>query len=96
MLSLNEIKSKLEANKEYFKNKYSVTKIGIFGSYARNEASSNSDIDILVDFGNPIGLEFVTLAEELEKLLMTRVDLVSIHAVQPKLIPYVNKELIYV
>jgi predicted nucleotidyltransferase len=96
MLSLSEIKNKLRENKKYFEDKYSVSKIGIFGSYARNEANADSDIDILVDFDNPIGLEFVTFADELEHLLKTRVDLVSLNAIQPKLIPYVNEELIYV
>ncbi len=96
MLSLSEIKNKLQENKKYFEDKYSVSKMGIFGSYARNEANADSDIDILVDFDNPIGLEFVTFADDLEQLLNTRVDLVSLNAVQPNLIPYVNEELIYV
>lgn len=96
MLTLNEIKNKLSVNKDYFKNKYSIKNLGIFGSYARNEANTDSDIDILVDFEKPIGLEFVILADELEHLLNTKVDLVSINAVQPNMINYVLEELIYV
>jgi uncharacterized protein len=96
MSSLNEIKNILSANKEYFINKYSVKNIGIFGSYARNEANPDSDIDILIDFEKPIGLEFVTLADELENLLNTKVDLVSVNAIQPKMMTYLKEELIYV
>ena len=66
------------------------------GPDARNEAKSNSDLDILVDFNRPIGLDFVLLAEDLEEILKTKVDLVSVNAIQPKIFKYVKEELIYV
>jgi predicted nucleotidyltransferase len=51
--------------------------IGIVGSYARGEETEESDIDILVDFSEPIGWEVVDLKEYLEDLLSHRVDLIS-------------------
>jgi uncharacterized protein len=96
MKSLSELKEILLKNKEYLIQKYFIKEIGIFGSYARNEAKSNSDLDILVDFNRPIGLDFVLLADDLEEILKTKVDLVSVNAIQPKIFKYVKEELIYV
>ena len=50
MLGKNEILNYLQANKNYFESKFKIKKIGIFGSYARNEQTEESDIDILVLF----------------------------------------------
>lgn len=53
-------------------------KIGVFGSYARNEETENSDIDILYEFKNTIGLfKLVRIQLELEKKLNRKIDLVS-------------------
>ena len=49
--------------------RYQVTRIALFGSYARAEQREDSDIDILVDVEPSIGLRFVALANELEELL---------------------------
>lgn len=43
---------------------YGVVKVGYFGSYARNEQREESDIDIIVELGRPIGLEFLDIKEE--------------------------------
>ena len=75
---------------------YNPEMIGVFGSYARKDNSAQSDIDLLVEFEEPIGLEFVTLAEELEKLLGIRVDLVSINAIKPKMRKIIMKDIVYV
>ncbi len=53
-------------------------RIGIFGSVARNEETNDSDIDILIRFGNvPTLLEFVRMERELTHILGRKVDLVS-------------------
>lgn len=52
--------------------RYQVTRISLFGSYARGEQREDSDIDILIDVDPSIGLRFVTLANELEGLLDSR------------------------
>jgi predicted nucleotidyltransferase len=64
---------------EFFAGK-PVKKAYLFGSFARNEAKSNSDIDILVelDYEKLIGMKFFSFEPELEKLLNRKVDLVTI------------------
>jgi len=94
--SLNQILNIISKNKEELKRKYNISRIGIFGSFSRNEATKESDVDILVEFSEPIGLDFVLLAEELELLLGNKVDLVSSKAVKLRLKKYIEEELIYV
>ncbi len=96
MKTLSEIRKELSRYKPTLAKKYNVESLAIFGSYARGTASENSDLDILVRFKKPIGLDFVTLAEELESLLQVKVDLVSANAVKPKMMDHVRENLIYV
>ena len=70
--------------------------MALFGSYARGEQRSDSDVDILVEVDPSIGLEFVTLAQRIEKLLGVDVDLVSSRAVTSKAMEFIKTELIYV
>ena len=69
---------RIETIKRYFE-KRPVLKAYLFGSFARNEADDQSDIDILVDldYSQRIGLQFIQMKIDLEKLLNTKVDLVS-------------------
>lgn len=96
MKTLTELKNNLSRHKPSLMRKYNVETLGIFGSYVRGTASEDSDLDILVQFKKPIGLEFVTLAEELESLLQVKVDLVPVNAIKPKMMNYVKENLIYV
>lgn len=66
----------------------------MFGSWARGEATEQSDIDILVEVDPTIGLRFVDLANELESALGRRVDLVSRRAVKPALWEIIRPDLI--
>ena len=70
--------------------------IALFGSYVRGGQEKDSDVDILVEVDPSIGLEFVTLAEEIEKLLGLPVDLVSRRAVSPRYWKVIEQELVYV
>ena len=96
MKTLDEIKSILGEHKEELLQKYKVRKIGIFGSYVRGEQERTSDLDILVEFEQPIGLEFVELAEFLEHILGVKIDLVSKGAIKPNRWKYIEEDLIYV
>lgn len=96
MTTLVAIKETLKNNKDRLFLKYGLSFMAIFGSYVREEQNANSDIDILVDFKKPIGLEFVDLAEELENLLNTKVDLVSKNGVKPAYFKQIESELNYV
>jgi len=98
MKSLNEIREILNKHKNNLKEKYGVIEIGIFGSYVRNEQKKTSDIDILVKFEKPLGLEFVNLAYYLEEILGERVEVVTPLALKqkPRLWESVKEDLIYV
>lgn len=95
-MNLNEIKEILKNHKQNLIDKYAIKSLGIFGSYARQDYTEKSDIDILVEFNKPIGIEFIDLAYELEKILQKKVDLVSKKGVKPKYLYFVEKDLIYV
>ena len=96
MRSLTEIKDTLKSNKMRLTEKYGLSLMAIFGSYGRGQQTENSDIDILVDFKKPIGVEFIDLANELEILLKTKVDLVSKNGVRPHYLKQIEQELTYV
>ena len=70
--------------------------MALFGSYARNEQTDSSDVDILVEFNDKIGIKFIDLANELEKSLGLKVDLVSKKGIKAKYLKSIEKELEYV
>jgi predicted nucleotidyltransferase len=96
MKTLDQLKKLLAEYKPELMERYHVKKLGIFGSYARGEEALSSDLDVMVDFDKPIGLDFVTLAEELESLLGVNVDLVSTNAIKPRMMEAIKEELVYV
>ena len=89
---------KITIIKTYFKDR-PVLRAYVFGSYARNEADSQSDLDILVDldYSQRIGLQFIQMKIDLEQLLNTKVDLVSSNGLSKYMKPaiYHEKKLIY-
>jgi predicted nucleotidyltransferase len=96
MKNINEIKELLQKNKTDLINRYNLKSIALFGSITRNEATEKSDVDILVEFDKPIGLDFVLLADELETILDVKVDLVTPAAIKPKMLEYIKRDLLYV
>lgn len=96
MTSLTEIKDTLKSNKQRLTDKYGLSFMAIFGSYGRGQQTDSSDIDILVDFQKPIGIEFIDLGNELEKLLKIKVDLVSKNGVKPQYLKQIEQDLSYV
>ena len=79
----NEIEGLLSKHKPILRENYFVSRIGLFGSYARDEQTEQSDIDILVDFDGPIAFEFLDLKDYLERLFAKKVDLVTIRSLKP-------------
>jgi hypothetical protein len=96
MTTLTDIKETLKINKDRLASKYGLSIIAIFGSYGRGQQTAESDVDILVDFKRPIGVEFIDLADELEGLLKIKVDLVSKNGVRPDYFKQIERELNYV
>jgi uncharacterized protein len=96
MTELTSIKQILAQLKPELTQKYFVNSIGLFGSIVRNEFTDKSDVDIIVDFSKPIGIEFIDLANYIESKLRKKVDLVSRNGVKPKYYHQIESEIIYV
>ena len=91
------VKKKIHGELPMLKKRFYVKTIGIFGSVARGEDTSQSDVDLLVDFKQTIGFfDFIRLENELSDLLGKKVDLVSSKALKPVIRKQVLKELFYV
>lgn len=73
------------------------TKVAVFGSYVRNEETPKSDIDVLVDFpeGKMGLMQFVGIERELSEKIGIKVDLVMNGSINPLILKYVNKDIIY-
>ncbi|GAV22217.1 nucleotidyltransferase family protein [Carboxydothermus pertinax] len=92
----NFIINKLLENKNLLKT-YHVSKIGLFGSFVRNKASQTSDIDLLIDFDEPITIfQFVELKNDLERLFKRKVDLGTFAAVKPAIRDKIFREAIII
>ena len=97
MSYLENITEILQTLKPVLTEKYGVSTIGLFGSIVRDDfSSSKSDIDIIVDFSKPIGIEFVDLAEFLEAKINRRIDLVSKNGIKRKYYNQIEQEIVYV
>jgi hypothetical protein len=96
MITKEEILKILAKEKPQLQKQFKVDTLALFGSYARGDQHEGSDVDILVEVDPSIGLEFVSLAERLERTLKASVDLVSSRAVTPQAFKFIEPELIYV
>lgn len=82
---------------QHYLNAQPVRKAYLFGSYARSEENSESDIDILIELEENVDLfQFINIKLELEKLINKQVDLVSSNGISPRLKPYIDKEKILI
>ena len=95
MYTLEQILKILRAHKPELQRKYPVSKLGVFGSYARGEAGPESDIDIAVELNGSMGLNFVAMADEIEALFGIKTDVVPLRSIKPKYLPYVQKDIVY-
>lgn len=96
MISKQAVVKKLKKIRPVLLDKYGVTSLGVFGSVLREDFTPHSDIDIIVDFHKPIGIEFIDLADDLEKALQHKVDLISKHGVKPNFLEVIKKDILYV
>jgi predicted nucleotidyltransferase len=96
MNKLEEIKADLSLLKDELDKRFGVSAIGLFGSITRDDFTEKSDIDILIDFSRPIGMEFFTLADLLESRLKRKVDLITLDGIKPRYFEAIKKDLIYV
>ena len=90
----DEILALLKKRKRTLK-KYSVRSLALFGSVARNQARKHSDVDLLVEFSQPVGLfEFARLKLYLEEVLGRKVDLVTPEALRKEMRDDILREAI--
>ena len=100
MLTKEIITERLRKKYPYLVSEYGIKRIGLFGSYSKNEQTQDSDIDIIAEFERPIGLRFVEFAEYLEKILGKRTDVLTPEGVNGILVKRIardiEKSIIYV
>ena len=61
----------------YLRSTYGVERIALYGSFARDDATVSSDVDLIVSLSRPLGFGFIQMAEYLEEKLGRKVDLVT-------------------
>lgn len=100
-MTKNEVIALLKNKKDELSAKYGITTLGLYGSYARDEATNNSDVDIFYErnkkFELQSGLDFFNIGEKLAKeLKVSKVDFVSLDYMNPIVKYYAKKDFIYV
>ncbi|MDO8639208.1 MAG: nucleotidyltransferase family protein [Candidatus Daviesbacteria bacterium] len=96
-IGLDQIKIIIEQHKDLLNKTYHVKNIGVFGSIARSEDTNTSDLDLLVEFSQPVGLfKFIELETYLSKILGKKIDLVTKNALKPIIREEILREVAYV
>ncbi len=97
LITKETILNLLEVELSFLRRVYNVSKIGLFGSYARNEEKVGSDVDLLVEFEKPISFfRLFQLEEYLSDKLGTRVEIVTPDAIKKLVAPTIMGDVIYV
>ncbi|HHD80707.1 MAG TPA: nucleotidyltransferase [Campylobacterales bacterium] len=95
-MTKKDILNYLKIHKKTFQEKYELEKIGLFGSYARDEAKEDSDIDIFVQM-KPDLFKLVELKQQIEEDLQKKVDIVRNHKyIKPLLLKMIENDIDYV
>ena len=95
-MNSQEIITTLRNELPKLKNDFGVEEIGLFGSRARDEANSTSDIDVLVTLQKPSFLKLAGLLNHLETLLKSRVDITTKHKhLSPRFLKTIERDLVY-
>ena len=96
-MTRDDVLDLLRAHKPVLAERFGVTGLALFGSFARDQATDSSDVDILVSFDGPatsktyFGVQFY-----IEDLLGRNVDLVTAKALRSEVRPYVERDMTYV
>lgn len=93
-----EVMDILKENEKEIKKRYGIKNIGIFGSYLKGNATSASDLDILVEFEPDVEmglLKFVDIENDLSDIFGIKVDLVEKPVLKPKIGKHILKEVVY-
>lgn len=93
----NDVLRILQKERQELVDHYNISTLSVFGSVARDDARPDSDVDILVEFNQPVGLfQFIELQQRLEALLGSKVDLGTPRSLKPRIKEQVLQEAIRV
>lgn len=96
MISKKEILAKLRDIKPILNEKYSVKKIGLFGSFSEDTQDEFSDIDLLVELEKPIGWNYFSMELYLQEIFKRKIDLVTKNALKDQIKDSILKQVNYV
>ena len=96
MLTQLEINERLKAIKPELESRFKVSSIGYFGSFANGTQKPQSDLDLLVEFSQPVGWNFFTLENYLEHLLGLKVDLVTRNSLKDQIKDSILSQVLYI
>ena len=92
-MNRDEVLAALRQHKQVLRERFDVTGLALYGSFARDQADADSDVDILVRFDGPAtSRSYFGTMFYIEDLLGRRVDLVTDKALRPELRPFVEQE----
>jgi len=93
---LGEVAARIRAHADELHDRFSITRVGVFGSFANGEQTAESDVDLLVDMDNPGGFRFIEAAGFTEEILGRRVDVIRSHLLKDRLRDRALNEVVYV
>ncbi|MDG6245047.1 MAG: nucleotidyltransferase family protein [Methanolobus sp.] len=94
-VKMDNIRLLIKEHRDEISQLFNAEIVGIFGSYARGEEKSNSDVDVLVNFNDDATLfDLVGLGDYLEERIGVPVDVVSMRALHPMMKNEVLKEMV--
>jgi len=100
MGSTQDVVAQIRKQYPYLEKEFGVRKIGLFGSVARGTSGPQSDIDLVVEFDQPLGLKFIHFVDYLENVFGCKVDVLTRagikHAHRPDLSAEIERDIIYV
>lgn len=96
MLLKSDLENKLKKIKPILTEKFYISEIGYFGSYAEEQQTDHSDLDLIVEFSQPVGWSFFTLEKFLEQTLGLPIDLVTKNALKERIKSSILDQVIYI
>ena len=91
----NDILAAIAGVRRELSERFTVRRIGVFGSYVRGEANPGSDVDVIVELEEPTFDHYMDLKFRLEEVLGRPVDLVMAETVKLRIRPVIEREVVY-
>ena len=93
--SASNVVQRIAGMRRELSERFTVSRIGVFGSFARGDAGPESDVDIIVELAEPTFDHYMDLKFRLEEVLQRPVDLVMADTVKSRLKPIIEQEVVY-